>query len=207
ADAFARSWFKLTHRDMGPKCRYLGKEVPKEDLIWQDPVPAGNRDLSDADVSELKNKILASGLSVSELVYTAWSSASTFRGSDMRGGANGARIRLAPQNNWEVNQPEQLKKVLSTLEDIQKSSGKSISIADLIVLAGGVAIEKAAKDAGYDITVPFAAGRGDATAEQTDADSFKVLEPVGDGFRNYVKASCGATAEDLLVDKAQLLGL
>ncbi len=207
ADAFARAWFKLTHRDMGPKCRYLGKEVPAETLIWQDPVPAGNSDLSEADVKGLKQKILASGVSIADWVYTAWSSASTFRGSDMRGGANGARIRLAPQNGWEVNQPAQLKKVLGVLEAIQKESGKAVSIADLIVLAGNAAIEQAAKAAGYDIVVPFSAGRGDASSGQTDVESFKVLEPVADGFRNYAKAGCGAAAEELLVDKAQLLGL
>lgn len=207
ADAFARAWFKLTHRDMGPKCRYLGKEVPGEELIWQDPVPANDSALSDADIADLKSKILASGLSVSELVYTAWSSASTYRDSDKRGGANGARIRLAPQIGWEVNQPEQLKKVLSVLEGIQKDCGKSVSLADLIVLGGSAAIEKAAKAAGHDVDVAFAQGRGDATDEQTDAESFAVLEPIADGFRNYAKGRYTVSAEDLLIDKAQLLGL
>ncbi|MFA9560124.1 catalase/peroxidase HPI [Evansella sp. AB-rgal1] len=207
ADAFARAWFKLLHRDMGPKARYLGPEVPKEDLIWQDPVPAGNYDLTDADVAELKGKILASGLSVGELVTTAWASASTFRGSDNRGGANGARVRLEPQKNWEVNQPEQLSKVLNVLESIQNDFTKEVSLADLIVLAGSAAVEKAAKDAGFDVTVPFAPGRGDATQEQTDAESFEVLEPVADGFRNYQKKQYSVSSEELLVDKAQLLGL
>ncbi|MDQ0253515.1 catalase-peroxidase [Evansella vedderi] len=207
ADAFARAWFKLLHRDMGPKVRYLGPEVPEEDLIWQDPVPAGNYDLTDAEVADLKGKILDSGLTVSELVTTAWASASTFRGSDNRGGANGARIRLEPQKNWEVNQPEQLSKVLSVLEGIQNSFDKEVSIADLIVLGGSAAIEKAAQDAGFDVTVPFAPGRGDATQEQTDVEGFEVLEPVADGFRNYQKKQYSVSAEELLVDKAQLLGL
>jgi catalase-peroxidase len=214
ADAFARAWFKLTHRDMGPKSRYLGPEVPAEDLIWQDPVPAVDHPLiDDADVKDLKAKILATGLSVSELVQTTWASASTFRGSDKRGGANGARIRLAPQKDWEVNQPAQLAKVLSALEGVQSAfngsaaGGKKVSMADLIVLGGAAAIEKAAKDAGHDITVPFAPGRTDATAEQTDVESFAVLEPEADGFRNYAKAQFTVSAEEMLVDKAQLLTL
>ncbi|CUH80505.1 catalase/peroxidase HPI [Tropicibacter naphthalenivorans] len=205
ADAFARAWFKLTHRDMGPKALYLGPDVPAEDLIWQDPIPAGPS-LSDADVSALKEKIAASGLSLQELVYTAWSSAATYRGSDKRGGANGARIRLAPQNAWEVNQPEQLAKVLKVYEGIQADFG-AVSLADLIVLGGNVGVEMAAKAAGYDVTVPFTPGRGDASAEQTDAESFDVLEPVADGFRNYLKTNYTASAEELLIDKAQLMGL
>ena len=213
-DAFAQAWFKLTHRDMGPKSRYLGPEVPEEDLIWQDPVPAVDHELVNAnDIAELKKTILASGLNVQELVYTAWSSAATFRGSDNRGGANGARIRLAPQNGWEVNQPEQLKKVLATFAGIKKdfdsaqSGNKRISLADLIVLGGCAAVEKAAQDAGYRVDVPFSPGRTDATAEQTDAESFDVLEPVADGFRNYLKKRYSVEAEELLVDKAQLLTL
>ena len=206
ADAFARAWFKLTHRDMGPIQRYLGPLVPKERLIWQDPIPAGTA-LSDADIKALKDKIAASGLSVSELVSTAWASASTFRGSDKRGGANGARIRLAPQKDWEVNQPAQLAKVLGKLEAIQKESGK-VSIADLIVLAGNVGVEKAAKAAGVDVTVPFTGGRGDASAEQTDAASFAPLEPLSDGFRNYRTSGLQLMApEEALVDRAQLLTL
>ncbi len=207
ADAFARAWFKLLHRDMGPKARYLGPEVPEEDLIWQDPVPTVDYELTDAEVSELKEKILNSGLSVSELVTTAWASASTFRGSDNRGGANGARIRLAPQKDWEVNQPEQLDKVLNVYEEIQSQVDKKVSIADLIVLGGSAAIEKAAQEAGFDVTVPFVAGRGDATQEQTDVENFSVLEPVADGFRNYQKKEYSVSSEELLVDKAQLLGL
>ncbi|MCM3689679.1 catalase/peroxidase HPI [Neobacillus niacini] len=207
ADVFARAWFKLLHRDMGPKARYLGPEVPKEDLIWQDPVPAVDYELTDGEVAELKVKILESGLTVSELVTTAWASASTFRGSDMRGGANGARIRLAPQKDWEVNQPELLTKVLHVLEDIQCKLDKQVSLADLIVLGGSAAIEKAARDAGYEVTVPFAPGRGDATEEQTDAESFDVLEPIADGFRNYQKKQYSVSPEELLVDKAQLLNL
>ena len=214
ADAFARAWFKLTHRDMGPKVLYLGSEVPAEDLIWQDPVPAVDHELVDAsDISDLKAKILASGLSVRELVYTAWSSASTFRGSDKRGGANGARIRLAPQNEWEANEPEQLNKVLAVYEGIQQdfngaqSGNKKVSLADLIVLGGAAGIEKAAKDAGHDVSVPFAPGRTDATAEQTDAESFEPLEPRADGFRNYVDAEFTVPVEQLLVDRAQLLTL
>ncbi len=214
ADAFARAWFKLTHRDMGPRARYLGQEVPAEDLIWQDPIPAVNHKLIDAqDIASLKGKILASGLSVSELVSTAWASASTFRGSDKRGGANGARIRLAPQKDWEVNQPAQLAKVLQALEAIQKafnnsqSGGKKVSLADLIVLGGCAAVEAGAKKAGHDVTVPFTPGRMDALQEQTDASSFSVLEPVADGFRNYLKARFSVSAEELLVDRAQLLTL
>jgi catalase-peroxidase len=214
ADAFARAWFKLTHRDMGPKSRYLGPEVPAEDLIWQDPVPAVDHELIDVqDIAELKGKILASDLSISELVYTAWASASTFRGSDKRGGANGARIRLAPQKDWEVNQPAQLKKVLQTLEGIQRefnsaqSDGKMVSLADLIVLGGCAGVEQAAKNAGYGITVPFTPGRTDALQEQTDVESFAVLEPVADGFRNYIKTKYAVSAEELLVDRAQLLTL
>src|SRR5512139_3088642 len=214
ADAFARAWFKLTHRDMGPRSRYLGPEVPAEELIWQDPIPAVNHKLIDAqDIASLKGKILASGLSVSELVSTAWASASTFRGSDKRGGANGARIRLAPQKDWEVNQPAQLAKVLKTLEGIQsafnsaQSAGKKLSLADLIVLAGCAGIEQAAKNAGHNATVPFTAGRMDASQEQTDAASFAVLEPKADGFRNYQKSRYAIPAEELLVDKAQLLTL
>ena len=194
ADAFARAWFKLTHRDMGPRARYLGPEVPAEELIWQDPIPAVNHTLIDAqDIAALKGKILASGLSVSELVSTAWASASTFRGSDKRGGANGARIRLAPQKDWEVNQPAQLAKVLKTLEGIQsafnsaQSGGKKVSLADLIVLAGCAGVEQAAKNAGHEVTVPFTPGRMDASQEQTDAASFAVLEPIADGFRNYLR--------------------
>ena len=214
ADAFARAWFKLTHRDMGPRARYLGPEVPAEELIWQDPVPAVNHKLIDEkDIASLKGKILASGLSVSELVSTAWASASTFRGSDKRGGANGARIRLAPQKDWEVNQPAQLAKVLKALEGIQsefnkaQSGGKKVSLADLIVLAGCAGVEQAAKNAGHAVTVPFAPGRTDASAEQTDAESFVVLEPAADGFRNYVGGNYPVSAEELLVDRAQLLRL
>ncbi len=211
AEVFARAWFKLTHRDMGPRVRYLGPEVPSEELIWQDPVPPVDHELvSDQDVAALKGKILESGLSVSELVSTAWASASTFRGGDKRGGANGARIRLAPQKDWEVNQPKQLAKVLKTLEGIQSdfnSGNKAISLADLIVLAGGVGIEKAAKEAGHDVTVPFHPGRTDATEEQTDVASFEPLEPAADGFRNYQKGKFSIGAEHLLVDRAQLLTL
>ncbi|MGE8500322.1 MAG: catalase/peroxidase HPI [Pseudomonas sp.] len=214
ADAFARAWFKLTHRDMGPRARYLGPEVPAEELIWQDPIPEADHVLIDEqDAAALKAEILASGLSVSALVSTAWASASTFRGSDMRGGANGARIRLAPQKDWAVNQPEQLAKVLQVLEGIQaafngaQSGGKKVSIADLIVLAGSAGIEQAAKKAGHDITVPFAPGRMDASQEQTDVDSFAPLEPVADGFRNFLKARYSVSAEELLIDRAQLLTL
>ena len=214
ADAFARAWYKLTHRDMGPIARYLGPEVPKEVLIWQDPIPAVNHKLVDAaDVSSLKAKVLDSGLSVSELVSTAWASASTFRGSDKRGGANGARVRLAPQKDWAVNNPAQLAKVIAKLEAIQadfnqaQTDGKKVSLADLIVLGGNAAIEKAAKSAGQSIEVPFTAGRADALQEQTDVESFAVLEPIADGFRNYMKAKYSVSAEELLVDKAQLMTL
>ncbi|MEX0362036.1 MAG: catalase/peroxidase HPI [Allomuricauda sp.] len=208
ADAYARAWFKLTHRDMGPVSRYLGSDVPSEELIWQDPVPAVDHDLiNDGDIAELKSKILDSGLSISQLVSTAWASASTFRGSDYRGGANGARIRLAPQKDWAVNNPAQLSKVLETLENIKNDFGKKVSLADLIVLGGCAAVEKAAKNAGHDITVPFTPGRTDASAEQTDAESFEVLEPVADGFRNYLKGKYSVKSEELLVDKAQLLTL
>jgi len=213
ADAFARAWFKLTHRDMGPRARYLGPEVPKEELIWQDSIPKVNHKLIDKkDIAALKGKILTSGLSVSQLVSTAWGSAATFRGSDKRGGANGGRIRLAPQKDWEVNQPDQLKKVLEALEGIQKKfnsdkKGKKVSLADLIVLAGCAGVEKAAKNAGYKVAVPFTPGRMDASQEQTDVDSFAVLEPIADGFRNYVKIKYAALTEHLLVDKAQLLKL
>jgi catalase-peroxidase len=214
ADAFARAWFKLTHRDMGPRARYLGPDVPKEELIWQDPIPAFDHPLVDEkDVSALKSKVLSSGLTVSELVSTAWASASTFRGSDKRGGANGARIRLAPQKFWKANQPDQLAKVLGALEGIQSdfnksaSDGKKISLADLIVLAGCAAVEKAAKAAGHDVSVPFRPGRMDAKQEQTDVASFAVLEPAADGFRNYIKAKFSVPAEEMLIDKAQLLTL
>jgi catalase-peroxidase len=213
-DAFARAWFKLTHRDMGPRSRYLGPEVPKEELIWQDPIPAVNHKLIDAqDIASLKGKVLASGLSVSELVSTAWASASTFRGSDKRGGANGARIRLAPQKDWNVNEPARLAKVLKTLEGIQsafnsaQAGGKKVSLADLIVLAGCAGVEQAAKNARHEVTVPFTPGRMDASQEQTDAASFAALEPVADGFRNYLKTKFSVSAEELLVDRAQLLTL
>ncbi len=214
ADAFARAWFKLTHRDMGPISRYLGSEVPAEELIWQDPIPAVDHPLvSDEDVTDLKEQLAGSGLSISEMVSTAWASASTFRGSDMRGGANGARIRLAPQKDWEANQPEQLAKVLTKLEEIQtafdaaQSDGKKVSLADLIVLAGCVGVEQAAKAAGHDVNVPFIPGRMDASQEQTDVEAFDVLEPAADGFRNYQKTKFSVSAEELLVDKAQLLTL
>ena len=214
ADAFARAWFKLTHRDMGPRSRYLGPEVPAEDLIWQDPIPAVNHKLIDVqDIASLKGQILASGLPVSELVSTAWASASTFRGSDKRGGANGARIRLAPQKDWAVNQPARLAKVLQALESIQsafnkaQSGGKKVSLADLIVLAGGAGVEQAAKNAGREVTVPFTPGRMDASPKQTDIAAFAVLEPIADGFRNYQKKLYAVPAEELLVDKAQLLTL
>ncbi len=213
-DAFARAWFKLTHRDMGPKALYLGPEVPAEDLIWQDPIPAVDHALiDDQDIADLKGKLLASGLSVSDLVSTAWASASTFRGTDKRGGANGARVRLAPQKDWEVNQPARLASALETLEGIQsafngaQSGGKKVSLADLIVLGGCAAVEKAAQDAGHNVTVPFTPGRMDASQEQTDADSFDVLEPVADGFRNYQKTKYSVSAEELLVDRAQLMTL
>ena len=214
ADTFARAWFKLTHRDMGPRARYLGPEVPAEELVWQDPIPAANHPLIDAqDIAALKSRILASGLSISELVSTAWASESTFRGSDKRGGENGARIRLAPQKDWEVNQPAQLATVLGKLEAIQAdfnksaTSGRKVSLADLIVLAGGAGVEQAAKNAGHDVAVPFTTGRMDASAEQTDAESFAVLEPIADGFRNYLRQTCEIPAETLLVDRAQQLTL
>ncbi len=214
ADAFARAWFKLTHRDMGPRARYHGPEVPAEELIWQDPIPAVNHRLIDEqDIAFLKGKILASGLTVSELVTTAWAAASSFRGSDRRGGANGARIRLSPQKDWAVNQPAQLAKVLQTLEGVQSafnsaaSGGKKVSLADLIVLAGSAGIEQAAKNAGQNVSVPFTPGRMDASQEQTDVESFAVLEPMADGFRNYLKAKFSVSSEELLVDRAQLLTL
>jgi catalase-peroxidase len=214
ADAFARAWFKLTHRDMGPRSRYLGSLVPKEELLWQDPIPAVDHPLIDAkDIADLKKKILASGLSISQLVATAWASASTFRGSDKRGGANGARIRLAPQKNWDVNQPAKLARALGTYETIQKEfnsaqkGGKKVSLADLIVLGGCAAVEAAAKKAGFDVEVPFTPGRMDASQEQTDVASVGMLEPIADGFRNYQKSAYTVPAEALLVDKAQLLTL
>ena len=214
ADAFARAWFKLTHRDMGPRARYLGPEVPEEELIWQDPVPPVDHKLIDAkDIADLKAKVLATGLSIAELIGTAWASAATFRGSDKRGGANGARIRLAPQKDWEVNQPAQLAKVLGALTGIQKAfngtaaGDKKVSLADLIVLGGSAAVEQAAKKAGHDVTVPFAPGRTDASQDQTDMESFDYLEPVADGFRNYLKGKYSVSAEELLIDKAQLLTL
>jgi catalase-peroxidase len=214
ADAFSRAWFKLMHRDMGPKSRYLGPEVPTEDLIWQDPLPVVDHPLVDAtDIAALKTAILESGLSISEVVSTAWASASTFRGSDKRGGANGARIRLAPQKDWPVNKPAQLAKVLKTLEGIQQQfnstqkGGKKVSLADLIVLAGGVGVEQAAKNGGHDITVPFTPGRSDASEAQTDVESFAVLEPYADGFRNFQKARYSIASEALLIDRAQLLTL
>ncbi|TVP87231.1 MAG: catalase/peroxidase HPI [Pseudomonadaceae bacterium] len=206
-DVFARAWFKLTHRDLGPKARYLGADVPAEDLIWQDPVPAVDYTLSDAEIADLKAKILATGISVSDLVSTAWDSARTFRGSDCRGGANGARIRLAPQKDWEGNEPARLQKVLKALEDLQAGLSKKVSLADLIVLAGTAGVEKAAKDAGVDITVPFAPGRGDATDADTDVESFEPLEPVHDGFRNWVKKDYVVQPEEMLLDRAQLMGL
>ncbi len=214
ADAFARAWFKLTHRDMGPRSRYLGAEVPQEELIWQDPIPAVEYEVvNDKDVNVIKTMIVGSGLSVSQLVSTAWASASTFRGSDMRGGANGARVRLAPQKDWEVNQPEELSAVIDKLEAIQQSfndsqkGNKAVSLADVIVIAGNVGVEQAAKNAGHDVTVPFVAGRADATQEQTDVDSFSVLEPVTDAFRNYQKTKYNVSAEEMMVDRAQLLTL
>jgi catalase-peroxidase len=207
ADAFARAWFKLTHRDMGPRARYLGPEVPAEELVWQDPIPASNSQLDAGDIAALKQKIGEAGLSVSQLVSTAWAAASTFRGSDKRGGANGARIALAPQKDWPVNQPAQLATVLAKLKEIQGGFGKAVSLADLIVLGGAVGVEKAAQDAGHNVTVPFTPGRGDATQEQTDVESFQVMEPVADGFRNYLKGQYSVPAEALLIDKAQLLTL
>jgi catalase-peroxidase len=202
SQVFARAWFKLTHRDMGPRSRYIGPEVPKEDLIWQDPVPAGS---TRYDVAAVKAKIAASGLTVAEMVATAWDSARTFRGSDMRGGANGARIRLAPQKDWEGNEPQRLAKVLKVLEPIAAEAG--VSVADMIVLAGNVGIERAAKAAGFDVTVPFAPGRGDATDEMTDADSFEVLEPIHDGYRNWLKKDYVVSPEELMLDRTQLMGL
>jgi catalase-peroxidase len=207
SEVFARAWFKLTHRDLGPKDRYLGTDVPKENLIWQDPVPKVDYTLSDAEITDLKAKLLNSGLSISELVSTAWDSARTFRGSDYRGGANGARIRLAPQKDWEGNEPARLRKVLATLESIQASLNKKVSMADLIVLGGTAAVEKAAHDAGLNITVPFTAGRGDTTDEMTDAESFAVLEPIHDGYRNWLKNDYAVSAEELLLDRTQLMGL
>ena len=214
ADAFARAWYKLTHRDMGPPSRFLGPEVPKDTFVWQDPVPeATHQPIGEKEIADLKGKILASGLSVSQLVSTAWASAATFRTTDKRGGANGARVRLAPQKDWEVNDPAQLQEVLKTLEKIQKefndaqSNGKAVSLADLIVLGGCAAVEKAAKDAGHDVKVPFSPGRTDATPEQTDADSFAVLEPTVDGFRNYFGKSDGRSPEQMLIDRAQMLTL
>ncbi len=206
-DVFARAWFKLTHRDLGPKSRYLGADAPAEDLIWQDPIPEVDYTLTDAEVADLKSQILASDLTIAELVATAWDSARTFRGSDFRGGANGARIRLAPQKDWEGNEPERLQKVLAVLEGISAGFSKPVSIADMIVLGGTAAVEKAAKDAGVDITVPFAPGRGDATDDQTDAESFDVLEPLADGFRNYAKKEYVVSPEEMLLDRAQLMGL
>ena len=207
ADAFARAWFKLLHRDMGPKSRYLGPEVPEQDYIWQDPIPEVDYELTDAEIEDLKAQILDSELTVSELVKTAWAAASTYRDSDKRGGANGGRIRLAPQKNWEANEPEQLEKVLSVYETIQSKFDKNVSIADLVVLGGSAAVEKAAKDAGVEVTVPFTQGRGDATEDQTDIENFELLEPMADGFRNYEKKEYTLSPEELLVDKSQLLGL
>ena len=207
SDTFARAWFKLTHRDLGPKSRYIGPDVPKEDLIWQDPIPTVDYTLSDAEIADLKATLLNSGLTRAELITTAWDSARTYRGSDMRGGANGARIRLAPQKDWEGNEPARLAKVLKTLEDIQAGLAKKVSIADLIVLGGTAAVEQAAKDAGVNITVPFAPGRGDATDEMTDADSFDALEPLADGFRNWVKKDYTVSPEEMMLDRAQLMGL
>ena len=207
ADAFARAWFKLTHRDMGPKNLYLGNDVPAEELIWQDPIPGGSAALSAADLADLKSQIMSAGLSISELVSAAWASASTFRGSDKRGGANGARVRLAPQKDWDVNEPAQLAKVLKALEAIKASFGKDVSMADLIVLGGTAAVEAAAKAGGHNVSVPFTQGRGDATQAQTDIDSFDVLEPKADGFRNYMQTEFTVSEEELLVDRAQLMGL
>ncbi|MGD9662037.1 MAG: catalase/peroxidase HPI [Porticoccaceae bacterium] len=207
SEVFARAWFKLTHRDLGPKSRYLGPDVPKEDLIWQDPIPTVDYTLSDTEIADLKAKILGTGLSVSELISTAWDSARTFRGSDNRGGANGARIRLAPQKDWEGNEPGRLQKVLRVLEELQAGLSKKVSIADLIVLGGSAAVEKAARDAGVNVTVPFAPGRGDATAEMTDVDAFEVLEPIHDGYRNWLKKDYRVSAEKLMLDRTQLMGL
>ena len=207
SETFARAWFKLTHRDMGPKVRYVGPDVPAEDLIWQDPIPSVDYTLSDAEIADLKSKLLASGLTSAELINTAWDSARTYRGSDMRGGANGARIRLAPQKDWAGNEPERLAKVLKTLEGIQAGLAKKVSLADLIVLGGTAAVEKAAKDAGVNITVPFAPGRGDATAEMTDAASFDALEPLADGYRNWQKDDYVVSPEEMMLDRTQLMGL
>ncbi|KZB61545.1 peroxidase [Thalassospira lucentensis] len=207
SETFARAWFKLTHRDMGPKVRYVGPDVPKEDLIWQDPIPSVDYTLSDAEIADLKSKLLSSGLTSAELINTAWDSARTYRGSDMRGGANGARIRLAPQKDWAGNEPERLAKVLKTLEGIQAGLAKKVSLADLIVLGGTAAVEKAAKDAGVNITVPFAPGRGDATAEMTDAASFEPLEPLADGYRNWLKDDYVVSPEEMMLDRTQLMGL
>jgi catalase-peroxidase len=207
SEVFARAWYKLTHRDLGPKSRYLGPDVPAEDLIWQDPIPTPDYELSETEIADLKRTILASGLSVAELVNTAWDSARTFRGSDYRGGANGARIRLAPQKDWEGNEPERLQKVLKVLEGIQAGLSKPVSIADLIVLGGSAAVEQAARAAGVEINVPFAPGRGDASQEMTDVESFEVLEPLHDGFRNWTKQNYAVTPEEMLLDRAQLMGL
>jgi catalase-peroxidase len=207
AQVFARAWFKLTHRDLGPKSRYLGADVPKEDLIWQDPIPTVDYTLSDAEIQELKEKLLNSGLTRTELINTAWDSARTFRGSDYRGGANGARIRLAPQKDWEGNEPQKLQKVLTRLSEIQSALNKKVSIADLIVLGGTAAIEKAAQEAGFDIKVPFSPGRGDATSDMTDTESFEVLEPIHDGYRNWLKKDYAVKPEELLLDRTQLMGL
>ena len=201
-EVFTRAWFKLTHRDLGPKARYFGPDVPAEDLIWQDPIPVGR---SDYNVADVKSKIAAAGLSISDMVRTAWDSARTFRGSDMRGGANGARIRLSPQKNWEANEPDQLARVLSLLQPIAQSSG--VSLADVIVLAGNLGVEQAAKAAGFNVAVPFAPGRGDATADQTDSASFEALEPLHDGFRNWIKRECTISPEELMLDRTQLMGL
>jgi len=206
-DVFARAWFKLTHRDLGPKSRYLGADVPSEDLIWQDPIPAVDYTLSDAEITDLKAKLLNCGLSETDLINTAWDSARTYRGSDHRGGANGARIRLAPQNSWQGNEPARLAKVLSALETLQASLTKPVSMADLIVLGGTAAVEQAAKKAGVDITVPFAPGRGDASDDMTDAESFEPLEPIHDGFRNWLKKDYAVSAEELLLERSQLMGL
>jgi len=207
SEVFAKAWFKLTHRDLGPKTRYLGPDAPKEDLIWQDPIPTGDNNLSKSEIETLKEKLLNCGLTLAELISTAWDSARTFRQSDFRGGANGSRIRLAPQKNWEGNEPKRLEKVLNTLTSIQKSSSKKVSIADLIVLGGSAAVEKAAQAAGVNITVPFSPGRGDASAEMTDAESFDVLEPVHDGYRNWLKKDYKVQPEELLLDRTQLMGL
>jgi len=206
-DVFARAWFKLTHRDLGPKSRYLGADVPKEDLIWQDPIPAVDYTLSTAEIEDLKAKLLNCGLTSTELINTAWDSARTFRGSDLRGGANGARIRLSPQKFWEGNEPQRLEKVINKLTEIQAGLSKKVSIADLIVLAGTAAVEKAAHEASVNVNVPFVPGRGDATAEMTDVESFDVLEPIHDGFRNWLKKSYSIEPEELLLDRAQLMGL